>query len=220
MAKAQLSYGPYVSLGVSRASKTDWTQLSGGKVLSTPNYSMDFKSEGALTYGLGMDVSYRLNKQVSLASGLGYQHTSATFKRSNDLPKSESTIWEEKYTNDYINIPVVALYDLPKGFFAGGGVNVSVALNSDFSRSGASVTSAVNSPGAAATIAQGYVDLQTNNKLSSASFGFLLRGGYKFGPYTVSGDLNFGLNNLNKVTDQKFNQAYFDVHFGYNLCHK
>jgi long-subunit fatty acid transport protein len=210
--KAQLTYGPYVSFGVSRAIKTDMSQVS-----KTKNVLETYRSEGSPTYGLGVDLSYNIGKKMNLMTGIGFQHTASTFKRSTDKLKNDETMWEETYTLDYINIPLVVVYDIYKGFYAGGGFNISYALNSEFSRDGATIYEALEND---ATKEASLATQLQQKGLSAASYGFMLRGGYKFGPYTVSGDLNFGLNNLNKVDGQKFSQAYFDVHFGYNLCHK
>lgn len=215
--KAQLTYGPYISFGVSRAIKTDMSQVN-----YYENVLETYRSEGSPTYGLGIDLSYNMGKKMTFMSGIGFQHTAPTFKRSNDKAKSDKTMWEETYTLDYINVPVVVVYDVYKGFYAGGGFNISYALNSDFSRDGASVWEATDNeektllgynPAAAASAS---TTLQEKG-LSSASIGFMLRGGYKFGAYTVGADVNFGMNDLNKVDNQKFHQAYIDLRLGYTF---
>ena len=178
---AQFSYAPVLHLGVATVSKTGDAREN--------DANRKYKSQGAFTFAIGGEVRYELSDAFAIHSGLNYQNISSTFERSNNFakPTNNEGRWSEKYSLNYINLPLLINYHSGKKFYGGAGLNFGFGVGGKYSID--NVTTNSGQLIASKTIEYGGVNT-----------GLVVNAGYKFGCYFVGANAQLGLSSKLKNT--------------------
>jgi hypothetical protein len=210
MAKAQFTYGPKISGGITNATTSVPPAITDGSSTSIKTHS-----NSNLNGTIGLAVGYQFSDFWAINSGVFYQYIQPTFRQST----SPSTTITDKM--NYINIPLEIVHtndQLKKGWYYGVGVNFGLGISGSEESVTDGISQAVNK-----TIKfDGEINPgdPNNTHYNFLNIGGTGKVGYFFGKMFIGADANFGFSNIAPDYNSKYKINTYNLHIGYTFNRK
>lgn len=207
MAKAQFTFGPEISGGITAATLT-----APPAVVNSTNSKT--RSNANLNGSIGFVAAYQFDDFWAVNSGIFFQYIQPTFNQGT----SPNTIVTDKL--DYINIPLEIVHindQLKKGWYYGVGINFGLGISGqeELATSGLpSISKNVKFDG------EIYPQDPNNTHYDLLNLGAIGKVGYFFGKMYIGGEANLGLSNIDPDYGYKYKINNYSLHVGYTFNRK